>query len=215
MNSDSPTRISLIEKIKDPHNAEAWSEFTAIYYPLIFDICRSKGLQYADATDITQEVLSRVIHAINGYHHQATGSTFRGWLYTITRNLTVDFFRRQQNDPLATANAPGLLEIPEPSAAECREFQLAYRRQMFSVVAGKVQTQVTTKTWQMFWKTEIEQLSVADAARQFQTTAGAVYVARSRVISKLRREIQRRSHETDHPTTANPEETNHPEETNP
>ena len=64
MNSSPKTRYTLLEKIKDPQDAEAWYEFTSIYQPLIFKICRKKGMQHADATDVTQEVLTRVASAI-------------------------------------------------------------------------------------------------------------------------------------------------------
>ena len=197
MDPNPPTRFSLIEKIKDPRDAEAWSEFAAIYYPLVFNICRRKGLQHADATDITQEVLSRVANAVENYKHGQPGSTFRGWLYRITRNLTIDFFRRQGRDPLAIADHhDDLQQIQEPSLEESQEFHLAFRKQMFSVVAKVVQTQVHPQTWAAFWKTEIEHLDITAASKELSMTRGAIYVARSRVIAKLRKEIQNRMSET-------------------
>ena len=197
MDSTPKTRLTLIDKIKDSADAEAWTEFTAIYYPLVFEICRRKGLQHADATDITQEVLSQVANAIGSYRHDQPGATFRGWLYCITRNLTVDFFRRRGKDPLATATA--LLDwdqIKEPSVQESREFQLEFRKQMFSVVAKSVQSQVAAKTWAVFWKTEVEGSDIESTAKALGMTHGAVYVARSRVIAKLRKEVQLRMTET-------------------
>lgn len=197
MEQDPLTRFSLIEKIKDPRDAEAWSEFAEIYYPLVFGICRRKGLQHADATDIAQEVLSRVANAVGSYRHDQPGATFRGWLYRITRNLTVDFFRRKGRDPLAKA-APqhDLHEIQEPSLEESQEFHFAFRKHLFTVVAKVVQHQVHPQTWAAFWKTEIEHMDVVGASEELSMTRGAIYVARSRVIAKLRREIQKRMTET-------------------
>jgi RNA polymerase sigma-70 factor (ECF subfamily) len=197
MEQNPPTRFSLIEKIKDPRDAEAWSEFAEIYYPLVFGICRRKGLQHADATDIAQEVLSRVANAVGGYRHDQPGATFRGWLYRITRNLTVDFFRRKGRDPLAKA-APqqDLHEIQEPSLQESQEFHFAFRKHLFMVVAKVVQHQVHPQTWAAFWKTEIEHMDVVEASKELSMTRGAIYVARSRVIAKLRKEIQKRMTET-------------------
>ncbi len=197
MDLNPPTRLSLIEKIKDPRDAEAWSEFAEIYYPLVFGICRRKGLQYADATDIAQEVLSRVAVAVKSYKHDQPGATFRGWLYRITRNLTVDFFRRQGRDPLAkAAYTDDLHQLEEPSMQESQEFHLAFRKQMFSVVAKIVQNQVHPQTWAAFWKTEIEHEGVDATSKELSMTRGAIYVARSRVIAKLRNEIQKRMNET-------------------
>ncbi len=197
MNANPKTRLSLIEKIKDPQDAEAWNEFTAIYYPLVFEICRRKGLQHADATDITQEVLSRVADAIDHYRHDRPNATFRGWLYCITRNLTVDFFKRRAKDPLALAAVPeDLALLKHPSASECQPFELEFKRRLFAVVARSVQGQVALKTWTVFWMTEVEGQDVESTAQQLQLTKGAVYVARSRVIAKLRAEVQRRLAET-------------------
>ena len=197
MEYNPQTRFSLIEKIKDPRDAEAWSEFVAIYYPLLFGICRKKGLQYADATDIAQEVLSRVAGAVGSYKHDQPGATFRGWLYRITRNLTVDFFRRKGKDPLAKAAVhEDLGKIQEPSQEESQEFHSAFRKHLFTVVAKVVQQQVHPQTWAAFWQTEIEQVDVTRTSQQLSMTRGAVYVARSRVIAKLRKEVQSRMTET-------------------
>ena len=197
MESTPKTRLTLINKIKDSADAEAWTEFTAIYYPLVFEICRRKGLQHADATDITQEVLSRVADAIATYRHDQSGSTFRGWLYCITRNLTVDFFRRRAKDPLAAAtDLPDWNQIKEPSVQESKEFQLEFRKRMFSVVAQSVQSQVAAKTWSAFWKTEVEGGDIESTAKALGMTRGAAYVARSRVVAKLRKEVQSRMTET-------------------
>ena len=196
MDSSPKTRFSLIEKIKDPGDAEAWSEFTAIYYPLVFEICRKKGLQHADATDITQEVLSRVADAVEKYDSDRPGATFRGWLYRITRNLTVDFFRRRAKDPLANAALTSdWNEIREPSSAEDREFLFEFRKHMFAVVAKTVQANVSPKAWAVFWKTEIEGVDVQAAAEELQMSHGALYVAKSRVIAKLKEEVQKRMNE--------------------
>jgi RNA polymerase sigma-70 factor (ECF subfamily) len=197
MDSSPPTRLSLIEKIKDPRDAEAWSEFAAIYYPLVFGICRRKGLQHADATDITQEVLSRVANAVGSYRHDQPGSTFRGWLYRITRNLTIDFFRQRGKDPVVGADRQQELhQIREPSREESQEFHHAFRKQMFSVVARVVQAQIHPQTWAAFWKTEVERRDVSIVAQELSMNRGAIYVARSRVIAKLRKQIQTRMNET-------------------
>lgn len=193
MDSTPNTRLTLLEKIKDPRDAQAWDEFTAIYYPLVFEICLRKGLQHADATDVAQEVLTRVSEAIGEYKHGQPGSTFRGWLYCITRNLTIDYFRRRAKDPLALASTPSdLNQIKEPSTAESAEFQVEFKRRIFAIAAKSVQTQVAPKTWAVFWQTEIEGKGIDVVAEQLGMSTGASYVCRYRVISKLRDEVQKR-----------------------
>ena len=198
MESSPKTRYTLIEKIKDPQAAEAWAEFATIYQPLIFKICRKKGMQHADATDVTQEVLTRVSHAIENFRYDQKGATFRGWLYRITRNLVIDFFRQQQRNLLANAEPDRESQIEvEPSEEEALEFQTEYRRQVFATVANTVQQKVKPDTWAAFWMTEFENRNVDEVSQELQMTPGAIYVARSRVIAKLRNEVQKRMNETD------------------
>jgi RNA polymerase sigma-70 factor (ECF subfamily) len=193
MNSLPATRYTLIEKIRNPQDVEAWHEFTAIYQPLIFNVCRKRGLQHADATDVTQEVLARVANAVDEFRHDRAGATFRGWLYRITRNLTADYFRRRGKDPLAKATLH--TELPDdwqPTEEESGEFQLEFRKQMFSIVTTIVQSQVKPATWQAFWQTEVLGESVDLVAKELSLSTGAIYVARSRVLARLRKEVQRR-----------------------
>lgn len=195
---DSPkTRYSLIAKLHDPQNLDAWNEFASIYQPLIFRICRIKGLQHADATDVTQDVMARVSKAIDQFDGHQDGATFRGWLYRVTRNLVVDFFRQKDNRNLACAKT-GLLELieQEPSCAESREFRIEYQRQIFSIVANQVRDEVQPNTWQAFWRTEMENQPAEHVAAALNMNTGAVYVARSRVIARLRKAAEKKLNET-------------------
>ncbi len=198
MTPSPETRFTLIEKIKDRQDVEAWLEFASIYQPLIFNICRSKGMQHADATDVTQEVLARVAKAIETFNYNDRGATFRGWLYRITRNMAMDFFRQRKRNLLAQTERPIDPWVDnEPSCEEAREFQTEFRRQVFVVVAKAVQAQVKPDTWTAFWQTEMEQRSVEEVAANLGMTAGAIYVARSRILARLKKEVQKRLNETD------------------
>lgn len=192
------TRVSLLQRLHQLEDAEAWIEFTDLYQPLIYDICRQKGLQHADATDISQEVLGKVAAAIDQYDPDRPNATFRGWLYRMTRNLVVDFFRRRHRDPLTKAAQVQHVEFVEFEATDS-EFDLGFRRRVFAIVAQCVQRQVQPNTWQAFWKTEVEGIDSEEAARQLNMTRGALYVARSRVLAKLRSEVEKRLAETQSP----------------
>ena len=132
------------------------------------------------------------------FRHDLKGATFRGWLYQITRNLVVDFFRKRKRNLLSQAEQPTQLRMDEePSREESLEFQTEYRRQVFVVVAKAVQPQVQPDTWAAFWQTEMEHKSVSEVSAELNMTSGAIYVARSRVIARLKKEVQKRLNETD------------------
>ncbi len=197
MDNSPKTRYSLIGRLHDPQNAEAWNEFANIYQPLIFRICRQRGLQHADATDVTQEVMARVAKAIDQFDGQQEGATFRGWLYRVTRNLVIDFFRQKENRNSVGAKT-GRFELMEqqPSDAQSKEFRIEFQRQIFSIVANQVREEVQPKTWQAFWRTEIENEPAGKVATSLGMNSGAVYVARSRVIARLKKAAEKKLNET-------------------
>ena len=196
--SDQPkTRISLILRLRHPDDAAAWQEFVEIYQPLVYRLARKHGLQEADALDTTQEVLARVAKAVDQWDPDANRGSFRGWLSRITRNLVIDFLRSKKRGPL-TSDDTVICELvkqkPDASKSTLPEselFALEQQRQIFSWAAERVKDCFQPKSWQAFWRTAVEQQSVDEVARQLDLTKGAVYVARSRVMAKLKKEVRR------------------------
>ena len=199
MKSPSETRYSLIAKLSNASDVGAWNEFAQIYQPVIFQLVSERGLQYADATDVTQQVLTRVSQVVDQFDPERQGATFRGWLYRITQNLTMDFFRQQQRAGNKAVSFNAELDwgaIPQPSASDTMEFRTCFEQRLFVLASQVVRQRVADQTWQAFWRTEIEGHQVRDVAKSLQVSDGAVYVARSRVIASLKKEVQNRLNET-------------------
>lgn len=198
MNSTPETRYTLIGKLHNPQDAEAWAEFTSIYQPLIFRICRRRGLQHADAVDVTQDVLAKVAQAIEKFDMDQHGATFRGWLYRVTQNLVIDFMRKRDRNVLAKADHSLIKADQEQGkgSEESIEFRLEYQRQIFWLAAKEVRSQVKPTTWLAFHMTEIERRPVEEVAKELKLTTGSVYVSRSRVIAKLKNQAELRLSET-------------------
>jgi RNA polymerase sigma-70 factor (ECF subfamily) len=184
------TRRSLIVKLRDPADTTAWREFVAIYEPLIYRLARRKGLQDADAHDLGQEVFRAVAGAVNRWD-PARGS-FRGWLSRIARNLLINFVTRRRFQPRGSGatSVQELLEAQpavDPSATAL--FEAEYRIQVFRWAAEEVRGQLAPTTWQAFWQTAVEGRPPDEVAVELRLSVGAVYVARSRVLARLRRRI--------------------------
>lgn len=183
------TRHSLILRLRDGRNQQAWAEFLELYQPLILRLVRAKGLQDADAREVTQDVLLAVVAAIPRWDANPAKGSFRGWLSTITRNLVVNFLIRQARHPRGSGDSDFAKWLDELPVATCEESQLfdgEHRRQLFQWAASRVQREFNAATWQAFWQTSVENRDVTDVARDLKMTAGAIYVARSRIMKRLR-----------------------------
>ena len=188
MNPSPITSVSLILRVADEGDIAAWEEFTEIYQPLVYRIAVSRGLQAADAHDLVQEVMTRVARSVSKWNPDADRGTFRGWISRIARNLIIDFLRHKNRLPRTADNSDFRMLIeqkPDDSAASCL-FDLEYERQVFQLAARKIQSSFAEKTWQAFWRTSVENEPVASVAAELSITVGAVYIARSRVMSKLK-----------------------------
>ena len=189
------TRLSLIGRLHDKDDGDAWAEFVQTYEPLILAVARKRGLQHADAAEVTQDVLNRVAHSIEKWQPDPGKGTFRGWLYRVTRNLTIDHLRRNRRWRSAT-ELDAIDQIPNPSEEESLEFRREYERQLFKWAAGKVQSAFQADNWQAFWLTSVEGQTVDQVATHLGISRGKVYVARSRVMNRISTVISEKLQET-------------------
>ncbi len=192
MNDIPPTRATLILRLKNSADTDAWEEFAEIYQPLIFRLASSRGLQPADAADVVQEVMTRIASAINRFNPNPSAGTFRGWVSRITRNLVIDFLRNRQRISAITddASMTALYEIAPPPSQEADQFDLEHERQIFLWAAEKVKGSFSETTWQAFWMTAVLSQPASDTATKLGLTKGAVYIARSRVMAKLKNKVE-------------------------
>ncbi|MCC7376063.1 MAG: sigma-70 family RNA polymerase sigma factor [Verrucomicrobiales bacterium] len=187
MTPAQPTRPSLLVAIRDPGNERAWSEFVNLYTPLVFGHCRRRGLQEADAADVAQDVMRAVAQAIRRFEYDRVKGSFRSWLLTVTRSKLANFFSRESRQPQAASDTQ-LTEwtADPPSPEELGEWDVEYRQRLFDWAAESVRSEFQPSSWQAFWRTAVDHQPVAQVAADLALSPGAVYIARSRIIARLR-----------------------------
>lgn len=189
MSSSPQTRASLILRLRDHDDAEAWNEFVAIYEPLVFGVMMRAGLQTADAAEQTQEVMAAVAGAINRWEPDQQRGRFRTWLHRVSRNILADFWKQQARKPV-TGNFEGSLnDVPAEPLSDA-QFEAEFQRQAFVAAANHVKSQIEEKTWLAFWKSAVEQEPIAKVGECLDMKPGSIYVARSRVMKKLQEAVR-------------------------
>lgn len=193
MNVTSPeTNDGLLVRIRDPQDRDAWTEFMSIYRPLIYRVARRFGLQDADAQNMTQEVLQKVARGVSDWESgQPTGS-FRRWLSTVARNSAIDTIRRIRPDSGAggTSIHHQLQAVPDVQSDPEAEFHRELERQAFRWAARRIHGEFADTTWVAFWLTMVEGKSCGEVAELQGKRVGAVYTARSRVMLRLKQELE-------------------------
>src|SRR5262245_23315078 len=181
------TRASLLMRVRDAADEAAWAQFVPIYAPLIYGFVRKRGLQDADAADLTQDVLRSVAQALRGLDYNPAKGSFRGWLFTAVRRRLRRFFERRGHEPQGTGDTEALRLLHEqPAPEESALWEEDYERRMFAWAAEQVRPSVTESTWQAFWRTAVEGQSPKDVAKALGLAVAAVYMAKSRVLARLK-----------------------------
>lgn len=180
------TQSSLLGRIQIADDT-AWEQFVEIYAPLIFGWCRNKLDSHDDASDVTQDVFAKLQKAILRYQ-RSENSTFRSWLWVVTKNTIRDFARKKQNRVAGQGgtqfqrlieNLPQLDEMDDPTTVQLEQGLIDRALQ---IVKGDIEP----KTWRAFWKVTMENESTQSVASELEMTTNNVRQAKSRVLKRLR-----------------------------
>lgn len=182
------TRASLLLRLRDPQDHEAWVEFVTLYEPVTYRLLRRHGLQDADAREVMQDLLMAVNRSIDRWDPAKERGSFRGWLQRVVRNLVINWLKQRQRRAIAAGGSDlqAMLErLPDDSGPETVEFDQELRRAQFQRAADQVRGEVQSATWKAFWETGVVGTSPVDAAKKLGMTVGAIRVAKCRVLARL------------------------------
>ncbi|MEO1524612.1 MAG: sigma-70 family RNA polymerase sigma factor [Planctomycetota bacterium] len=179
------TRPSILLRVRDASDHEAWTAFESIYRPAIVRAACLKGLQRADAEDVAQVVLSGLAERPIGFTTDGD-ARFRSWLARVTENAVIDRFRKQGRE--ANLIAESAKDASETDFTSC--FDLEYRREVFQWAAKILRREFSTDTWAAFWNTAVENRSVDEVASELGRSPGSIYSSRTRIMRRLREQVQ-------------------------
>jgi RNA polymerase sigma-70 factor (ECF subfamily) len=181
------TSVSLLERLRQPGDQRAWARFVKLYTPLLFYWAKRAGLQDQDAADLVQDVLVTLVEKLPGFSYER-GKSFRGWLRTILLNKWRNRCRLRTAEPLDSEAVPPSAAA-EPDVAELLA-EAEYRERLVGRALELMQTDFQPNTWKAFWECQVNGRPGPEVAAELGISVGAVYVAKSRVLSRLREELE-------------------------
>lgn len=182
------TSLTMLDWARNA-DASAWHRLVDLYGPLVYHWCRRAGIDGTDAADIGQEVFTRVWHSLDSFRRDRPGDSFRGWLRTITRHIIVDHRRRGRHEPApagGTDFGPVAAVMDEDPDATVLDAERAFLHRRALLL---VESDFEPVTARAFRAVVIDGLPARDVAAALGITTNAVYIAKSRVLARLRAEL--------------------------
>ena len=186
----SPTLLGRL--CQDPGDQSAWQQFVSQYTPHIYGWCRRWNLQSADAEEVTQNVLLKLVEKLSGFRYDPARG-FRAWLKTLTHHAWVDYLESLKARGLGAADSAvvALLERIEARDDLVQRLEAEYDQELLEEAMNRVRQRVEPQTWEAFRLMSVEGLSGSGAAQRIPMKEAMVFVARGRVLKLLREEVRK------------------------
>ncbi len=181
------TPSSLLDRLRRSPSEEQWGRFVEVYTPLLFAWANRLGLAGADAADLVQDVFVVLVQRFPAFDYDARKS-FRAWLKTILLNLWRKRRRRQAVERTAAGDLARNGPADDEPFVELDEEE--YRRLVVRRALAVMQTDFAPETWQAAWEFVVRGRPAAEVAAELGVTLNAVYLAKSRVLRRLREELR-------------------------
>ena len=179
------TSASLLKRLKERSEQEAWKRFVFLYTPLLCCWANRLGAQEADADDLVQDVFTLLYQKLPEFTYRPQKS-FRAWLHTVLVNKWREGKRRCSISTCTNPTAVLTLETPDPGIDFTEE---EYRRFLVHRALQLMQAEFTPTTWKACWETTMGDKAPAEVADELGISVRAVYLARIRVLQRLRQEM--------------------------
>jgi RNA polymerase sigma-70 factor (ECF subfamily) len=191
MSHAPPTRSSLLVRLRDPADEEAWGHFVRVYGPVVYHFARRRWLQDSDSADVTQDVLHAVMTGADRLEQIHRRGSLRSWLFTVAHHKVYDLQKRRQRAGQGSGESDVHAALHEqPVREEEDAWDLEYRKQLFACAAQEVRAQCSPGHWQAFWQTAVEGRSPAAVAEALGLSVAAVYLAKSRIMARLKQRVR-------------------------
>jgi RNA polymerase sigma-70 factor (ECF subfamily) len=188
----SRTGSVLLVLLSNPADPDAWKAFVDRYGPKIYGWCRQWRLQEADAENVTQEVLTKLVRKLRTFTYDPRKGTFRGWLKTLTHHAWRDYVESQTRAGVTAATADVLERLQTLEAREdlLQTLEEAFDQEILAEAVERVKLQVTPRDWKIFEELALGHRRSREVAQELKLKVATVLMAKGRVQKRLRAAIR-------------------------
>jgi RNA polymerase sigma factor (sigma-70 family) len=187
------TPISLLDRLWRRQDPQDWQRLVDLYTPLVRQWLRTQSLQPADADDLVQEVMAVVVRELPRFRHDLRRGAFRRWLRLIMINHLRIFWRTKRPRTLPASPDSGndlLAQLEDPDSRPSQLWDQEHDQHVARRLLELIEPEFEPTTWQAFRLLVLEEKSTADVAAELGISVNAARIAKSRVLSRFRQEIE-------------------------
>ncbi len=180
------TRASLLIRIKNARDTDAWTQFHDLYAPLIYRYARGRGLGREDAEDVRSKCYEAIVRQIPTFDYNKAKGGFKAWLRTMVDRRVIDLFRKRREQQADTGDLRGL-EDNQPSPDEVWEKQ--WKHQHIKYCVELLRREVSQQTFEAFFMVVIDERPVAEVCDALGMNRNQIYKAKERMLRRVRKKM--------------------------
>lgn len=180
------TRNSLILRLGGDRCESAWSDFVRLYEPFVRRLVLRQGVPQRHREDVAQQILAAVARGVGSWRDDGDPASFRRWLARVARNVTLRFLTREGRQPGGIGGSDLQSRLEQAPERPDSIHEARYDLELVLWAAEQVRGEFRESSWRAFWGTLVEQREVAAVAAELGVSAGAIYMARSRIVARIR-----------------------------
>lgn len=185
-NSKNTTRASLLIRLRDGSDSDAWNEFHNLYAPLLYHYAQARGLNHDDAEDVRSECYASLVRQLQEFDYDRSKGSFKAWLRTMVSRRVIDRLRKRRELRADTAT---LRELPCEEPSDDETWDVEWQRQHLRFCVELVRPGVSIQTWQAFRMLAEDNASVATVCESLGMNANQVYKAKARMLTLVREQM--------------------------
>jgi RNA polymerase sigma-70 factor, ECF subfamily len=186
------TRQSLLVRAQAGDEG-AWQALTDLYRPLLVGWLRYQAVPAGEVDDLVQDILVAVLQNLSSFRHSGQRGAFRSWLRAIAHSRACDFWRARGRQALASGDSAvveALHQLEDPNSELNRQWDEEHDQYVLRCLLDVTELEFETRTVQAFRRVALEGASSEQAAQELGLSVGAVYIAKSRVLHRLRQHAE-------------------------